>query len=123
MHDSELLKIVIDRVNKDANRVQLHLDYIEDYTTMKSSAKTIVFSGCVKAVFDMNFNVATPDSLKGGFEIEPSPLLEAAKARMLKSGLEIARTVKHFRIETNSTGSIIDILAEQLDLVESALGN
>ncbi len=117
LHDSELLEIVVDRVNRDADRITLRLDYIEDYESMRTTEKRLVFSGCVKAVFDMNFKVATPDSVNVGTEIVPSSLLEATREKLRKAGLTIDNAVRHFRIETNTTGSALDILAEKVEIV------
>jgi len=65
----------------------------------------------------MNFKVATPDSVNKGFEVVASPLLEDARETLGKVGLSLDKTVKHFRIETNTTGSVLDILAEEVEIV------
>jgi len=117
LHDSELLEISIDRVDRQADRITLRLRYIEDYESMRTTERRLVFSGCVKAVFDMNFKVTTRDSVDTGFEVAPSALLEAARQTLGKVGLTVDKAVKHFRIETNTTGSVLDILAESVEIV------
>ena len=117
LHDSELLEITIDRVDRDADRITLRINYIEDYDSMRITEKRLIFSRCVKAIFDINFKVATPDSVNKGCEIAPSALLESTLGRLRKVGLTIDKVVKHFRIETNTTGSVLDILAEEVEIV------
>ena len=38
LHDSELLEISVDRADRNADRIILRLDYIEDYESMRTSA-------------------------------------------------------------------------------------
>jgi hypothetical protein len=117
LHDSDLLEIVVDRANRAADQITLRLDYIEDYESMRTTEKRLVFSDCVKAIFNMNFKVSTPDSVDRGFEVVPSALLEATRENLGKIGLVLDGAVKHFRIEMNTTGSHLDILAENVEIV------
>lgn len=119
LHDSELMEITVDRVDRVADQITLRLNYVEDYVEMRTAVRRLVFSGCVKTILDMNFKVATPDSILSGGEIEPSPMLDAARMTWANIGLPLAQSVRHFRIETATTGSIVTILAEKVELLDA----
>ncbi len=118
MHDSELLELIIDRVDKKADLIVLVLNYIEDYESMSVSRKKLAFYGCYKAVLDMNFGVIAEESINTGYEIEDSILLDELTLDFAKVGINLVGKLKHFRIETNSTGSVIDIVAERVELLD-----
>lgn len=118
LHDSEILELVVDRADTEADRIIVSLDYIEDYESMQVSRKKLVFCGCYRAVLDMNFGVLAPESIRLGYEVEDSQLISDLRTRLEKVGVRINDRLKHFRLETNSTGSVIDIVAERVELLD-----
>jgi UDP-galactopyranose mutase len=117
LHDSELLGIRIDKVNGDADRIILDLNYIEDYETARMCLKELVFTGCMKAMFNLNFGVLTPDSLKGGFEVEESDLVKEVMAVFSRMNVGYQKELRHFQLETIATASRINIVAERVELL------
>ncbi len=93
LHDSELIEIVI-----KMDEVTMLLDYIEDYETMKCSRKHLIFRGCTEMSLKINGGYASPDSILDGDEF-PS---------------DRGRKV---RIETNTTASVIEITASEIELI------
>ena len=76
LHDSELVNVIIENPR---SRLIMHLLYVEDYKTMRTSQKRLLFSGCMKALIDLNLGVLTPDSLRTGHEIEQSAIIDELK--------------------------------------------
>lgn len=93
LHDSELLDVVV-----KLDEVTMHLDYIEDYETMKTARRSLVFCGCSRVFFAINPGYASPDSILQGDESN------SADGRK-------------FRIEMNTTASVIEITAKELVLL------
>jgi hypothetical protein len=112
LHDSELIDFVI---RNESSEVIVHLDYIEDYDTLHTSKKSLVFRGCVKVTVDANMVVA-PDSLRTGYELESSEILNDVKKKFARVGIPIPNHLRHFYLETNSNASILNVIAEFVDL-------
>ncbi len=93
LHDSRLLDVVI-----AMDEVTMHLDYIEDYCTMRCSRRSLVFRGCTEVSAQINPGYAPPDSILGGEEF-PS---------------DRGRRV---RIETNTSAMVIEIAAREIELI------
>jgi hypothetical protein len=113
LHDSEVIDFVIR--NDQSSEAILYLDYIEDYETLNTSKKRLVFRGCVKVIVDANLLV-TPDSLRTGYEIESSEILDDIKTRLARVGIPMPNILKHFYLETNSNASVFNVIAETIDL-------
>ena len=118
LHDSEVIEVVVDRADTEADRIIVLLDYIEDYESMEVSRKRLIFHGCYRAVLDMNFGVIAPESIRLGYEVEESDLIDALRSRLGAVGVEVGGRLKHFRMEMNSTASVIDIVAERVELLD-----
>jgi hypothetical protein len=73
----------------------MHLNYIEDYETMKTNRRSLVFRGCSRVSFVINPGYAPPDSILLGDESE------SAEGRKI-------------RIEMNTTASVIEITAKDV---------
>lgn len=93
LHDSELLEIVI-----KMDEVTMRLSYIEDYETMRCSRRDLIFRECTEISLKINGRYAPPDSILVGDEF-PS---------------DHGRRV---RIETNTTASVIEITASEIELI------
>lgn len=109
LHDSELIKLEID----GEDRVILQINYIESYEAFNTSLKFLVFEECLKVIVDANFGVASPNSILLGKEIANSDLLqnEIKKWEKIHSS---TKKLRHFFIETNTTNTKIDIIAEKV---------
>jgi len=93
LHDSELLDVVV-----KMDEVTMHLDYIDDYETMKCSRRDLVFRKCSNVAFKINPGYAPPDSILLGDE----------------SASDEGRKI---RIELNTSASVIEITAKEVELV------
>jgi hypothetical protein len=93
LHDSELLDVVV-----KMDEITMNLDYIEDYETMKCAHRKLIFHGCTEVSWKINPGYAPPDSILVGDE-SPS---------------EGGRKV---RIEMNTTASVIELVAKEIELI------
>ncbi|MCX5651695.1 MAG: hypothetical protein NTU45_09950 [Planctomycetota bacterium] len=93
LHDSVLLDVVI-----KLDQVTVHLDYIDDYETMRISRRSLVFRRCSRVSVAINTGYATPNSILAGDECTTP------------EGRKI-------RIEMNTTASVIEITAEEVELL------
>jgi hypothetical protein len=114
LHDSELLKVVID--TGDPSLVILYLNYIEDYEAVSTSHKRLIFHDCLKVLIDANFGLLTPDSLRTGHELQQSSNLDEVKAKLQHARIPVSDDLTHFYLETNSTGSMFNIIARWVEL-------
>src|SRR5262245_6439706 len=96
LHDSRLLGFFL--YGEDSSEVIMRLAYIEDYETLRTSDRRLVFSGCVKVVVDA-YVLATSDSLRTGYEVENSPMLAEVKLELERSGFPDFGSLKHFYVE------------------------
>ena len=92
LHDSDLLEVVI-----AGDEVILLLDYIEDYESMQCARRKLVLRKCREASIRMNLAYASPNSILKGEE-------------SVSDGLRMVR------IETNTTGSVIEVVASSVEL-------
>ena len=125
LHDSELIDFRVIRVKEgEPDRIELYLDYIEDYDTVKTKRLRLVFTDCFQANLKLNFNMRPPDSILTGDEIRESDMLEEVKLKwkeMSHGHLGLNKRVdslKHYRIEMNTTASVFDIIATGFVLAE-----
>lgn len=119
LHDSELIKIEISQTNGYQDRVILYLDYIDNYQTFGSTTKLLVFEQCWKVILDLNFGVAPPISILLGKELEDTELLRETSIVLGKINPDSLEKIKHFYIETISTNSKINIIAEDVLLLDT----
>lgn len=117
MHDSFIIRILLERAS-GLDVVDFYLKYIDDYSTMESSNKILRFSKCYKLCSNMNFGYSSPDAILTADEIKESELLNEVKESLVKMLGSGGAALKHYRIETSTTGSIIDIIAGDLDILE-----
>lgn len=115
LHDSEFAGFVMPV--DGSSDVTIHLDYIEDYETLRTAKKSLVFRGCVKVLIDANL-IVTPDSLRTGHELQNSSLLNEVKEKLAKSGFPGSDQLRHFYLETNSNATIFKLIAQTVDLQE-----
>lgn len=125
LHDSDLIDFkVIRAAENETDRIELYLDYIMDYDTLERKRVRLVFNDCFQANLKLNFNICPPDSILTGDEIHKSNMLEEVKLKWGKIshahiGLDKKiDSLKHYRIEMNTTGSVFDIIAREFFLIE-----
>jgi hypothetical protein len=95
LHDSELIEM---RIKMD--EVFLLLDYIKDYKTLESERCYLVFGNCSEVNLKINPGVLPPDSIRCGEEWTE-------------------KTGKRVRIEMNTSTSVIEIVAQRMELIQS----
>lgn len=87
LHDSALLEVVV-----AGDEVVLVLDYIEDYESMRCSKRKLLLRKCREASMHMNLAYASSNSILKGEE-------------------SASGGFRKVRIETNTTGSVIEVVA------------
>lgn len=119
LHDSEILSIAVRYVEPGLRQVDVVLDYIEEYQPVRTSKKILRFLDCYKLFLDLNLDIVAPESILDGLVIEHSPVVEGLDEELKKVGGSVPRSLKHFRIRTNSGAGTIDVLSTGLSLVDS----
>lgn len=101
-HDAILHNIIIDRLS---DTIKLSVEWLDN------NISEIVFEECYAFNSNMNFGIASPESLLMAEAIYiDSDETILIKNKWKKVGVELDNLVE-FRIETNSTASIIKIFA------------
>ncbi len=118
LHDSEILSIAVRFVEPGLRQVDVILDYIEEYQPVRTSKKVLRFLDCYKLLLDLNLDIVAPESILDGSIIEQSPVVEGLDEELRKIGGFVPRSLKHFRIRTNSSGGTVDVLSTGLSLVD-----
>lgn len=118
LHDSVIKEIVIHRAGDQIDTITFYLKYIENYKTAETTDKLLEFSECYTLHADMNFGCKSPDSILEATVIDQSDLVKKVENLFAKIGGQLRSLgLKHYRIETNTTGSIIDIVARDFNLI------
>jgi hypothetical protein len=92
LHDSDILEVVV-----AGDEVALVLNYIEDYESMRCSKRKLILHGCIEASMHINLAYASPNSILKGEE-------------------SVSGRLRKVRIETNTTGSVIEVVAASVEL-------
>jgi hypothetical protein len=116
-HDSTILEILLDKKEERITRVVIKLAYIIDYTNINAAPKRLIFQNCYKIMMDINAGIVAPESIREGYEVENSEIIDSFKNQFVKTGIPLP-ILKHFHILTAATSSNIDILAEWVELVD-----
>ena len=118
LHDSELIDFRVIRGRGEPDRIELYLDYIEDYDSLKIRPVRLVFNNCREANLKLNFGYCPPDPILGGEEVYESDMLESLKVKLKGFSSLMVDSLKHYRIETNTTACVYDIIATDFVLAE-----
>jgi hypothetical protein len=78
----------------------------------------IDFKKCYKAQFNMNFGIICSETIRSASCKRSTPMLEELRKSWKKVGVNLVQVIS-FEIETNSTGSILTILAEDIEVTKS----
>ncbi len=113
MHDSEIKSMTI----WPCGDIVLYLTYIEDYDTMMTSLKKLIFRPCFKILMNCNFCTSGNEPILFGKEIEKSGLARGVYAKRKKMTLKTGE-LKHFYIETSTNAWRIDIIAEGFEWLD-----
>jgi hypothetical protein len=105
-HDSSLESIYMDRSNPgEKDVVQIIVKW-----PLESGTSTIVFTDCYGMTATMNFGIIACESILTAECLTDSEELTAVRNRLSWYGADFSE-LKCYRIETNSTASIIKIFA------------
>lgn len=108
-HDAVLLDLRVDRNNPGIN------DCITLVIGWQSGGKSeIKFLECYVANFKLNFGILAKETIRDFSVISNGPEVESIHARLTSFG-PLVNQLKLYRLETNSTASIIEIVA--LDVI------
>ena len=120
LHDSRIKSVTLHRKGAEDDIVDIFLEYVEDYETSVTSGKILRFMGCYKFIGDINFGFGSSDSIINASSIIDSKLISEEKNKWSKIDKNIlSKPLKHYRIETDTTGSTIDIVASSIELIDS----
>ena len=104
-HDAEILKIEIDRHDPgNVDTVALKIKWRD------GKIGDVVFEECFKAVLDLNFNVIARETILAAAVVPESPMIEEVRSKWETAGVKLD-DIHCYRIETNSTGGLITIVA------------
>ena len=117
MHDSVIMELRVARQGDTSDTVDIRLKYIDDYDTMETSYRLLRFSGCYKLHCDINFGVDSPDSILKTERVESSELIQKVKMKFPLIREQLSSALNHYRIETSTSGSTIDLVAKQVELI------
>lgn len=104
-HDTEIEEIIIDRTKND--RVGIKLWLPEDYGGDKL---TIEFVDCYQFNVAMNLGVLPPDTILDAESLTESQELTKIRDGWKRMGVDLSKLIC-YRINTNSTNSIIEAYA------------
>lgn len=104
-HDAELVQVDIPRFASDVVKLTVRWPNSED-----GEAGTIEFYDCYGFYANMNFGVLPPDTIIDANVVNDSETLAKIKQKWKAVGLDLS-SLKCYRIETNSTNSLIEIFA------------
>jgi hypothetical protein len=93
LHDSELMDVII-----KMDDVIMHIDYIEDYETMRCCQRSLIFRECSQVSFKINSGYAPPDSI-------------------LVADETVSEHGRKIRIEMNTSATVIEIVAQKIEML------
>ncbi|MDB6005507.1 MAG: hypothetical protein JWR15_2494 [Prosthecobacter sp.] len=100
LNDSEIIQTLIN----SAFEVELLVNYILDYASQKTALYRLVFQHCLSAELQLRLAFQGPNSILRGHE-EPEP-----------------NGYRKFIIETNTTASLLTIIAKHLKMIPASDG-
>lgn len=112
-HDAELLKISIDR-EKPGENDQILLEICWP----NNEKNQLIFHDCYELEAKMNFGIIAPESILRAAFITKSQKITDIKKKWSQIGVDLEH-LKCFEIETNSTGSVIQIYAFSCSLTRN----
>lgn len=105
-HDANLQFVYIDRQKPgEQDVIKLLINWPDG-----NSSSTIEFYDCYALSMNMNFGIVASESILTAECVTDSEELISIRNEWLKTGINL-ENLKHFKITTNSTNSIINIFA------------
>ncbi len=109
-HDAVLLAVEIDRREPGArDEVVITVEW------PSGTRSRIRFAECLAISARMNFGYAGPDSIRGAWSSDDTPLLASERSAWTSMGGD-ASDVRSYTIETSTTGCVIEICARFVSL-------
>ena len=117
-HDSYLLRIEPCDLTEAADEFGLVIDHVVDDDSLEIKRKRLVFKRCWTVSSILNFRYISRNPIEQILELKESELLDSA-CRFANIARSDARyQIRHFQIRTSSTGSEINIIAEEVWLLD-----
>jgi hypothetical protein len=105
-HDAVILGVEIDRRRAgDADEVTLAMQWPDE------QRERITFFECYALDAALNFGIIAAETVLTASELEVTDKLGSVRARWSRRGVDLS-SLRCFRIETNSTASILEIYAK-----------
>lgn len=104
-HDAELIKVDIPRSLSDVVKLTVRWPDSEDQESV-----LIEFYDCYGFHANMNFGILPPDNIIDASVVEQSEALDKIKEKWKESDVDLS-LLKCYRVQTNSTNSLIEIFA------------
>lgn len=104
-HDASLKLLSIDR-GQPGIRDEVSMEIVD----VNGSAYTLVFADCYEAHLALNFGVIAEETVRSVRRSSQSDSLERLRVKWVGTDVDLS-DVQQFEIETNSTASVIRILA------------
>jgi hypothetical protein len=110
-HDARLLNLSIDRRHAgERDEVRFQVVWPE------GDEVTLLFSDCYGFTADMNFGVIAEEGIFCAAVMEDDPGLISLRERWKQMGVSL-ETLRCYRIETSSTGSVLRLYAKRFEIV------
>ena len=105
-HDAVLLSLSVDR-----SRPGVHDEVALEILDPEDRCFDLRFTDCYEAHFFLNFGVIAEETIRDATRTTESESLDRLRSEWGRGGVDLS-DVEQFEIETNSTGSVIRILAK-----------
>ncbi len=96
--------------------IELKFDSINHKQAGKTVCKVLRFKRCFWFSSNLNFNYASPNFIQDGIGKSDSQQIDSVRLNWKKMGVTLPTELVHYIINTNTTGSRIEIIAAQLEL-------
>jgi hypothetical protein len=110
-HDAVLLNLSIDR-----HRAGERDEVLIQVSWPQGDEATLLFSDCYGFTADMNFGVIGEEHILIGDVVDDDPGLVSLRERWKQMGVPL-ETLRCYRIETNSTASVLKIYAQHFEVM------
>jgi hypothetical protein len=110
-HDAVLRNVLVDRSNPGHNDV---VELLIEWNDGRISR--FIFHDCYAMRSAMNFGVVAEETIRSVDIVEDGDEVDSLKAKWSGAGSTVSK-IKCFRLETNSTASVISIFALGIEVV------
>lgn len=117
-HDSWLLRIEVFNLSDGADEFGLVIDQVVDDDSLEIKQKQLVFKRCWTVSATLNFRYISRNPIDYVLELKESELLDSARRFADASQSDARQQIRHFQLRTSTTGSEINVIAEEVWLLE-----